>query len=724
MTDTVVEVPSLNQHQIVTLVAARPEETPEEALLAWASKNDVAPERARLIRAIGSEFIFEVLPAKHGEPKAATAPAASTGIDFGRDALLTPFGKATLFDRYLLPEESSPQEAFMRAARAFADNEAHAQRLYNYVSRLWFMFATPVLSNAPVRLSWGTDHVDNMKAHHFDAKVRGMPISCFLSYVPDSRKGLTAHYTETAFLSSVGGGVGSYWGAVRSNGIDTSGGSRSSGVIPFMKVVDSEVMAFAQGVTRRASYAAYMDISHPEIVEFLEMRKPTGGDINRKCLNLHNGVCIPDSFMEIIENCMRDPDADDAWPLIDPHTKRIVQVVSAKDLWQRLLELRIQTGEPYILFIDTANRALPKAQREAGLRVQQSNLCSEITLPTNEQRTAVCCLSSTNLEYYDEWSKNEQFIEDLIRMLDNVLEYFIQNAGRMKETEREVFRAMLSQTLSAAALTEEQFERVAAAMETEFANTLNKAVYSASMERSVGLGAMGFHSYLQKKNISFEGALATSANRRVFAFIKRKAEAATVKLAQERGACPDARGEMRRNMHLLAIAPNASSSIICGGTSASVEPVRANAFTHKTQSGSWLVKNPYLEDILEFMGMNTDEVWTSIIVNKGSVQHLKFLTKDQRDVFKTAMELDQRWIIEHASQRQEYICQAQSINTFLPADVEIAYLHHVHFRAWKAGLKSLYYLRSESIKRADIVSQKFDLAELRDTENTCLSCEG
>lgn len=717
---------SLNtaQHQIVSLVASHPGASPEDAIAVWAKENGIAVERARFIRAIGSEFTFEIRAEGKSDTVPAAHPAPLVGIDLSRDNLLTPFGLATLNDRYLLPEEKSPQESFMRAARAFADNEAHAQRLYNYVSRLWFMFATPVLSNAPVRQSWGSDSVDNMSGKHFGEKVRGMPISCFLSYVPDSRKGLTSHYTETAFLSSVGGGVGSYWGAVRSNGIDTSGGSRSSGVIPFMKVVDSEVMAFAQGVTRRASYAAYMDISHPEILEFLEMRKPTGGDINRKCLNLHNGVCIPDSFMQIIENCMKDPQADDAWPLVDPHTKRVVEIVSAKDLWQRLVEMRIQTGEPYILFVDTANRALPKAQREAGLRVQQSNLCSEITLPTNEQRTAVCCLSSTNLEHYDEWSKEPLFVEDIIRMLDNVLEYFIQNAGQLSAKDRASYRALLSKQLEAANLSEEQFEAVAASMEAEYENVIKKAIYSAKMERSVGLGAMGFHSYLQKKSIPFEGVMATSANRRVFAHLKGRAEAATVKLAQERGACPDARGEMRRNMHLMAIAPNASSSIICGGTSASVEPVRANAFTHKTQSGSWLVKNPYLEEVLELLGANTESVWQSIIVNKGSVQHLDFLQDDQKEVFKTAMELDQRWIVEHASQRQEYICQAQSINLFLPSDVEIAYLHHVHFRAWKAGLKSLYYLRSETIKRADVVSQKIELTELRDTEAVCLSCEG
>lgn len=669
--------------RILTLEAVTGKESIEDLLQAWSQASNEIAINPRLIRVIGKTHTIEaeiVGPGKGTYIK----QEALTGIDLSRDELLTPFGIATLKDRYLLPEETSPQEAFMRAATAFGDNPEHAQRLYDYVSKGYFMFATPVLSNAPKRLRWGTEFKLNFVSECYEAKKRGLPISCFLNFVPDSRKGLTEHYTENAWLSSIGGGVGGYWGAIRSNGIDTSGGSRSSGMIPFMKVVDAEVLAFAQGVTRRASYAAYADISHPEIVEFLEIRKPTGGDANRKCLNLHNAVNIPDSFMQIIENCMKDPTADDSWPLVDPHTKRVVQVVSAKELWQRILELRVQTGEPYMHFIDTTNRALPRAQREAGLWVHQSNLCSEITLPTNEDRTAVCCLSSVNLELFDEWSKLPLFVEDLVRMLDNVLEYFIANAP----------------------------------------DDIYKAKFSASMERSIGLGAMGYHSLLQKKSIPFESAMATSVNRQVFSHIKRKAEAATVKLAQERGACPDAGGEMRRNMHLLSIAPNASSSILCGGTSPAIEPHRANAFTHKTQSGSWLVKNKYLEEVLEAHGMNDEDTWSSIITNRGSVQHLDFLSQDEKDVFKTAMELDQRWLIEHAHHRQEYICQAQSLNLFLPADVDIAYLHHVHFRAWKAGLKTLYYLRSEAIKRADNVSVKLDKAVLKDTDNVCLSCEG
>lgn len=713
------------EKRIVTLEAAHATEEVGAIVARWATSEGVSASNPKVLRVIGTTYNIEVevAPAT-ATPATPSAPAQKLGIDLARDANLTPFGIATLKDRYLLPGEESPQQAFMRAARAFSDDEAHAQRLYGYASRLWFMFSTPALSNPPQRLSWADTFEKNFVASCFEPKLRGMPISCFLNFTPDSRTGLTEHYAENAWLSSMGGGVGAYWGAIRSNGIHTSGGSASSGAIPFMGVMDRMVLAFAQGVTRRASYAMYLDISHPEILEFLDIRKPTGGDINRKSLNLHNAVNIPDAFMEIIERCMKDPHADDSWHLIDPHTRKVVDTVSAKLLWQKLLELRMQTGEPYIMFIDTVNKALPKAQRDAGLRVYQSNLCSEITLPTSDLRTAVCCLSSVNLEYYDEWSKDEMFIEDLVRMLDNILEFFIQNAGRIKEEERQSLRKKLGESLAAEGLTAEQLEAVAVFIENEYLVHVKKAIYSAKQERSIGLGAMGFHSYLQRKGIPFESGMATSANHRMFGHLKRKAEKATVKLAQERGPAPDARGEMRRNMHLLAVAPNASSSIICGGTSPSVEPHRANAFTHKTQSGSWLVKNKYLEEVLEMYGANTDKVWQSVILSKGSVQHLEFLTPDEKAIFKTAMELDQRWIIEHASHRQEYICQSQSVNLFLPANVNVLYLHNVHFMAWKKGLKTLYYMRSEAIKRADSVSLKVSKAELKDTENVCLSCEG
>jgi ribonucleoside-diphosphate reductase alpha chain len=583
-------------------------------------------------------------------------------IDLSRDELLTSFGKTTLHDRYLLPEETSPQEAFMRAAKAFSDNDDMAERIYNYSSKLWFMFATPILTNG------GTD--------------RGMPISCFLNYVPDSREGLTGHYSENAWLASVGGGIGGYWGAVRSDGTATSHGSQSSGSIPFLHVVDSEMLAFSQGKTRRGSYAAYMDVSHPEILEFLDMRKPSGGDVHRKCLNLHHAVNLSNDFMELISNCIKEPTFDDSWNLIDPHTNKIVRVVSARELWQKILENRVATGEPYIMFGDTVNEGLPQPQKDLGLKVHHSNLCSEITLPTDENRTAVCCLSSVNLEKYDEWKKDSMFIPDLIHFLDNVLQHFIDNAP----------------------------------------DTLYRAKFSAVNERSLGLGAMGFHSYLQANSIPFESALAKSKNLQMFKHIKQQAIAESKRLAIKKGEAPDMEGTGMRNAHLLAIAPNASSSIICGTTSPSIEPFRANAYVQKTMSGSFLVKNKHLEKLLESKGMNTEDTWKHILANRGSVLELKGLTDYEKDVFKTAIEINQQWVIEHAADRQAFICQSQSVNVFVPADVHIRELHDIHMLAWQRKLKTLYYCRSEAIKRAELVSQKVERTIIPEAE--CLSCEG
>jgi len=582
------------------------------------------------------------------------------------DALLPPFSKASLDGRYYDQGEKSPQDALVRASLFGAvfwtfekvqgfkarkslqsrldymwevcDHDL-ARNLYAYSSQLWFMYSTPILSN-------GGTH-------------RGQPISCFLNYVDDSREGLTGHYTENAWLSSVGGGVGGTWSAVRSNGTKTKHGSESSGVIPFMKVVDAEVLAFAQGGTRRASYAAYLNIRHPEIVEFMNIRKATGGDENRKCLNLHNGVVIPDDFMRKVVDLMNNPNASDDWDLVDPHSGNVVQTVSVKQLWQDLLELRMQTGEPYLMFEDAVNRALPESQKALGLKVHHSNLCTEITLPTNEDRTAVCCLSSTNLDKFDEWKNHPTFIQDLVTMLDNTIEYFILAAP----------------------------------------DSMAKAKFSAQRERSIGLGAMGFHSYLQRCGVPFESPMATGINLRIFNLIKSRAQEQTVVLARERGACPDAGGQMVRNMHLLAIAPNASSSIICGGVSPSCEPYRANAFTQKTMAGSWLVKNPHLVTLLESLGQNTEEVWEQIITNEGSVQGLDFLSEHQKETFKTATEIDQRFVLEHAAKRGELICQGQSTNIFLPADVEISYLSGLHVNAWSMGLKTLYYLRHSGTSR-------------------------
>tara|TARA_Y100001973_G_scaffold24773_1_gene37025 strand:- start:4240 stop:6009 length:1770 start_codon:yes stop_codon:yes gene_type:complete len=587
-------------------------------------------------------------------------------INYDRDKYLSEFSHKTLQDRYLIAGENSPQDAFARAAKAFSDDDAHAQRLYDYASKLWFMFSTPVLSNG------GT--------------TRGLPISCFLNYVEDSRQGITGHYTENAFLSSVGGGVGGCWSDVRSVGSKTSNGSESTGVIPFMKVVDAEMLAFSQGVTRRGSYAAYLDISHPEVEEFLDVRKPTGGDVNRKSVNLHHGILIGDDFMELIEGATREEGYDDSWDLIDPHTNQVTKTVSAKTLWVKLIQNRVETGEPYIMFKDTVQDALPKYQKEAGLKVNHSNLCSEITLATDDDRTAVCCLSSVNLEEYDEWKHDDNFIPDLIRMLDNVISYFIENAPMH----------------------------------------LAKAVYSASRERSLGLGAMGFHAYLQRHNIPFESASAKGANMKMFQHIKWRAVNATKQLAEERGECPDGVGYGVRNAHLLAVAPNASSSIICGNTSPSIEPYRANAFTQKTKSGSSLLKNEYLEHVLQELDQDTDEVWKSIITNNGSVQHLDFLDEWTKDVFKTAVEIDQKWIIDMAADRQMDICQSQSLNIFFPANVSKQELHAIHMMAWKRKVKTLYYLRSEAIKRAETVSDEALRQYIFDSidDAGCVACEG
>ncbi|MDK2857671.1 MAG: ribonucleoside-diphosphate reductase alpha chain [Verrucomicrobiota bacterium] len=587
-------------------------------------------------------------------------------IETSRDNLLSEFGRKTLEDRYMLPTEKSPQEALARAAAAFSDNDAMAQRIYDYASMLWFMFATPILTNGGTR--------------------RGLPISCFLSYVPDSRGGITGHYTETAWLSSFGGGVGGYWGDVRANGTKTSHGSESTGVIPFLKVVDAEMLAFSQGVTRRGSYAAYLPVNHPEIEEFLDVRKPTGGDVNRKSTNLHHGVVLTEEFMNLIDQATRIPGFDDRFALIDPHSGKVKKTVSAKTIWVKLIQNRIEQGEPYILFDKAANDALPEFQKKLGLRVHQSNLCSEITLPTNEERTAVCCLSSVNLETYDEWKNNPQFIPDLIRFLDNVIQHFIDNAP----------------------------------------DEISRARFSAQRERSIGLGAMGLHAYLQAHSIPFESPMAKGQNLQIFKRIKEQAVEATRQLAEERGECPDGAGYGVRNAHLLSIAPNASSSIICGNTSPSIEPFRANAFTQKTKSGSSLMKNKYLEEVLERYGKNTTEIWTSVITHGGSVQHLDFLSDWERDVFKTAIEIDQRWVLELAGDRQQYVCQSQSLNLFFPAMVSKQELHNVHMLAWKKGLKSLYYVRSEAVRRADVVSEQKPREHLLDydKESTCLACEG
>ena len=564
-------------------------------------------------------------------------------------------------------EETSPQERFAFVSATFGSNPEHSQRLYEYASKHWLSYSTPILS--------------------FGRSKKGMPISCFLNYINDTAEGLVENLSETNWLSMLGGGVGIGFG-IRSSD------DKSTGVMPHLKTYDSSCLAYRQGRTRRGSYATYLDISHPDVLMFLEMRKPTG-DPNMRCLNLHHGINITDSFMQIIERCMQDPSADDGWNLVDPNSGLIKETVSAKELWQKILELRMETGEPYIHYIDTSNRDMPEFQKELGLRINQSNLCSEIILPTNEQRTAVCCLSSVNLENYGAWVRDPQFLRDVAEMLDNVLTFFIDNAP----------------------------------------DEVGRAKFSAMRERSIGVGALGFHAYLQKNGIAWETPEAKGANLRLFRHIRSKLDEANKELGKERGEAPDAKGRGLRFSHVMAVAPNASSSIIMGNTSPSIEPFRANAYRQDTLSGAFLNKNKYLDEIIkkyceEHPRTNYDEVWSSIISNDGSVQHLTQLTEEQKNIFKTSMEIDQRWLIEHAADRQEFIDQAQSLNLFFRPDTNIAYLHAVHFLAWKSGVKTLYYCRSEKLGKADKVSkriereiiQELDMKEIADGE--CLACEG
>ena len=590
-------------------------------------------------------------------------------IDYSRDELFDKLGHQRLIESYMMESETSPQERFAYVSKTFSSNDEHAQRLYDYASKHWLSYSTPILSYGRSR--------------------RGMPISCFLNYINDTAEGLVENLSETNWLSMLGGGVGIGFGIRASD-------DKSTGVMPHLKTYDASSLAYRQGRTRRGSYAAYLDISHPDIMMFLEMRKPTG-DQNIRCLNLHHGLNISDRFMELIERCMQDADADDGWNLCDPNTGEVRETVSARALWQKILELRMETGEPYLHFIDTSNRLMPEFQKEKGLRINQSNLCSEIILPTSKDRTAVCCLSSVNLEHYDSWSKNGQFLKDMAEMLDNVLAHFIEHAP----------------------------------------DAVSRAKFSAMQERSIGIGALGFHAYLQKHMIEWESWQATSANVRMFKHIRSKLDEANMELGEERGEAPDAAGTGRRFSHVMAIAPNASSSIIMGNTSPSIEPFRANAYRQDTLSGAHLNKNKYLAKLVKDKiaagetRLSEDEIWSSIISSDGSCQHLTFLTQDEKNVFKTAMEIDQRWIVDHAAKRQMFIDQAQSLNIFFRPDVHIKYLHAVHFLAWKNGLKTLYYCRSEKLGKADKVSRRIEREVIKEInlgdiveDGGCLACEG
>ena len=592
-------------------------------------------------------------------------------IDLGYDNNLTEFSKKLLRDYYMQDHEESPQESFARAAVAFSFNHINqeydyslAQRIYNYAAKGWFMFSSPILSNAPL----------------VGKKELGLPISCFLTYVDDSLEGLISHTDELRWMSVKGGGVGGHWSSIRSNS------NISPGPVPFLKTVDSDMTAYRQGKTRKGSYAAYMDISHPDIVEFLNIRMPTGGDVNRKCFNLNNAVNVTDEFMQAVADGKE-------WNLVDPNDNTVRDTVDARKLWQRIIQIRFRTGEPYINFIDEANRHLPQFQKDLGLKIHGSNLCNEIHLATSKERSAVCCLSSLNLEKFDEW-QDSTIVEDLIEYLDNVLQFFIDNAPRH----------------------------------------LSRAIKSAKLERSLGLGAMGFHAYLQSKNIPFESGIAKSANINIFTLIQERAKQKTSELAKLKGECPDGIGHGVRNSHLLAIAPNANSSIIAG-TSPSIEPWKSNAYTHRTRVGSYLVKNPHLEKVLRDYANNMSKIdvevwmnkqWKSIILSEGSVQHLDFMSDWHKEVFKTAFELDQRWIVDHAGDRQEFICQGQSVNLFFPAGTDKALVNAVHLRAWKKKLKGLYYLRTNAGASAEKVSQKVEQNKLQDfaDPDDCLSCQG
>ena len=590
-------------------------------------------------------------------------------IDYSRDDLFDKLGIARLEESYMKDDEDSPQQRFAFVSKMFGSNPEHAQRLYDYASRHWLSYSTPILS--------------------FGRSKRGMPISCFLNYINDSAEGLVENLSETSWLSMLGGGVGVGVGIRATD-------DKSTGVMSHLKTYDASCLAYRQGRTRRGSYATYLDISHPDILMYLDMRKPTG-DPNVRCLNLHHGVNITNRFMSIVERSMHDSNADDGWNLTDPHSGEIRETVSAKALWQKILELRMETGEPYVHFIDTSNEHLPEFQKKLGLKIHQSNLCSEIILPTNKDRTAVCCLSSLNLEHYDSWSKNPAFLKDVAEMLDNVLQYFIDNAP----------------------------------------DTVSRAKYSAMRERSIGIGALGFHAYLQKNLIAWESWQATSANVRMFKNIRSKLDEANLELGTERGSPPDAEGTGRRFSHIMAIAPNASSSIIMGNTSPSIEPFRANAYRQDTLSGAFLNKNKFLDQFIKDKieagetKLQYDEIWSSIISNDGSCQHITFMTADEKGIFKTAMEIDQRWLIDHAAKRQTYIDQAQSLNLFFRPDANKKYLHAVHFMAWKAGLKTLYYCRSEKLGKADKVSRRIERDIIQEIDMTalaegteCLACEG
>lgn len=596
-------------------------------------------------------------------------------VDYSRDSLFSESGLSRLKEGYLCENETSPQERLAFVSKEFSSNPEHAQRLYDYSSKMWLSYATPILS--------------------YGKTARSLPISCFASHLGDSMQSILNTSSETRMLAVVGGGVGLHVGL-------RPGDKKSSGIIPHLKTYDVDTLAFKQGTTRRGATAAYLSIDHPEIIDFLEMRKPTGGDPNRKCLNLHHGVNITDDFMQRIEKLSlhgseltkEEKEELDRFPLVNPYNGEVVETVSARMLWERLITLRMETGEPYMWFIDTVNKHVPEFQKAKGLVNKGSNLCSEISLVTSDTRTFVCCLSSVNAEYYDEWKDNPQFIPDIVEMLDNVISVFASKAKKIPE--------------------------------------LARAVNSANSERSIGIGMMGWHALLQKRGVAFESPMAVGLNKKIWSTMNAQAKAKTIELAKERGPCPDSADSETpvRNAHLFAVAPNASSSIILN-TSPSIEPYRANVYLEKGVNGTKVQKNKYLEALLEKKGFNTQETWSEIVSNDGSVSTLTCLEEYEKAIFKTSMEIDQNWVIQHAADRQEFICQAQSLNLFFSPTSSVEYLHLIHLMAWKTGLKSLYYCRSDGMRKADKVGKKVERERIEDMkdmlksdEPICAACEG
>lgn len=644
-------------------------------------------------------------------------------LDLSRDDNLTNFGKATLEDRYLKPNETSPQHAFLRASTAFASNEAHATRMYGYASKQWVGYASPILSNAPVRTKFAQAWEDNFGRDCFLSVVGALPISCFLGYVGDSREEIGFHYYETMWLASNGGGAKFYWGDLRPVNSETSTGSKTGGLIPFFHVDDGLIVATHQGNNRRGVDGGSIRDNHPEIVEFIESRKMSG-DPNKRSRNLFQTVNLSDDFMYAVLG-------DKSWDLID-HKGIVSKTVQARYLWELMLETPFETGCPFLHWIDTSNDKLPATQKALGLRTNTVNICTEITLPTDKDRTAVCCLSSINMLKRDEWINDPQFIADVTEFLDNVLEYFIQNAiyTCTKDFDWEKLKDTLRSELKEDNLDEARIDQLAHKIVERNIMGYKKAVYSAKQERAIGIGMMGLDSYFMANEIAYESQEALTITQKTFRHIKAQAHAASIALGTLRGEAPDMKGTGRRNSHLLAIAPTATNSTIAGGATPALEKRYENIYTQKTKSGTFTVVEPALVKVLDKYGINTPEVIKSIKDNNGSVQHLRELTDHERLYLRTVFEVDQVWVVEHAATAQEEVCQAISCNLFFMPDVPRFYVNNVHLHMWKRGLKSRYYVRTKAVKSGDAFAdalvkriQTIDYKKHEDFD-ACPSCEG